>query len=145
MANKRVNREKAIAAVSGAKPHQFYGLNATFYDGRRDALSFVTPLLIETLPTLHLLIGFFLAALTLAFLLRIILTWYPQVNISKGFWLVFYVPTEIILSPTRRFISPIGGVDITPVIWFGLISLSRELLVGPQGILSQILIKQTMQ
>ncbi len=58
---------------------------------------------------------------------------------------MFYVPTEVILSPTRRFISPIGGVDITPVIWFGLISLSRELLVGPQGILSQILIKQTMQ
>ena len=141
MANKRVNREKAIAAVSGAKPHQFYGLNATFYDGRRDALSFVTPLLIETLPTLHLLIGFFLAALTLAFLLRIILTWYPQVNLNQGFWRLCSWPTEPFLMLTRRFIAPIGGVDITPVIWLGLISLIRELLVGQQGILTQILLK----
>ena len=77
--------------------------------------------------------------------MRIVLTWYPQVNINKGFWLVFYIPTEVFLAPTRRFISPIGGVDITPVIWFGLISLARELLVGPQGIMSQILIRQTIQ
>ena len=41
---------------------------------------------------------------------------------------------------TRGFISPIGGVDITPVIWVGLTSLLQELLVvGPQGIISQIL------
>jgi YggT family protein len=36
-------------------------------------------------------------------------------------------------------IAPIGGVDVTPVIWVGLISLVRELLVGQQGLLSQIL------
>ena len=104
----------------------------------------MTPILIEALPTIHFLTGFLLAAWTLAFLMRIILTWYPQVNIDKGFWLFFYIPTEVFLSITRRLIAPIGGVDITPVIWFGLISLIRELLVGPQGIMSQILLKQTI-
>ena len=105
----------------------------------------MTPILINSLPIIHLSTGLLLAAWTLSFLMRIVLTWYPQVNITKGFWLVFYIPTEAVLSPTRRLIPPIGGVDITPVIWFGLISLARELLVGPQGILSQILLRQTIQ
>ena len=43
----------------------------------RFALSFVTPLL-QALPVLHLLLGLLLAAWTLAFLLRIVLTWYPR-------------------------------------------------------------------
>jgi YggT family protein len=38
-------------------------------------------------------------------------------------------------------VAPIGGVDVTPVIWVGLISLFRELLVGQQGVLSQILLR----
>ena len=105
----------------------------------------MTPTLINSLPTIRFLTGLILSAWALSFLMRIVLTWYPQVNIHKGFWLLFYIPTEVFLSTTRRFISPIGGVDITPVIWFGLISLARELLVGPQGILSQILLHQTIQ
>ena len=39
-----------------------------------NALSFVTPLLLQVLPTVHLLLGLLLAAWTLAFLLRIVLT-----------------------------------------------------------------------
>jgi YggT family protein len=46
-------------------------------------------------------------------------------------------PTEPLLAPTRRLIQPIGGVDVTPVVWVGLVSLLRELLVGQQGLLTQ--------
>ena len=105
----------------------------------RFALSFVTPLLLQALPVLHLLLGLLLAAWTLAFLLRIVLTWYPQVDLNKGAWPLVAWPTEPVLSVSRRVIAPIGGVDVTPVIWVGLISLVRELLVGQQGLLSQIL------
>ena len=105
----------------------------------RFALSFVTPLLLQALPALHLLLGLLLAAWTLAFLLRIVLTWYPQVDLNKGAWPLVAWPTEPVLSLSRRVIAPIGGVDVTPVIWVGLISLVRELLVGQQGLLSQIL------
>ena len=103
-------------------------------------MSFVTPLLLQALPVLHLLLGLLLAAWTLAFLLRIVLTWYPQVDLNKGAWPLVAWPTEPVLSVSRRVIAPIGGVDVTPVIWVGLISLVRELLVGQQGLLSQILI-----
>ncbi|MEC8732033.1 MAG: YggT family protein, partial [Cyanobacteriota bacterium] len=97
------------------------------------------PLLLQALPVLHLLLGLLLAAWTLAFLLRIVLTWYPQVDLNKGAWPLVAWPTEPVLSVSRRVIAPIGGVDVTPVIWVGLISLVRELLVGQQGLLSQIL------
>ncbi len=105
------------------------------------ALRFVTSAFLQALPTFNLLLGFLLSFLTLAFLMRIILTWYPQVQTNKGFWLFLVWPTEPVLATTRKFIPPIGGVDITPVIWVGLISLMRELLVGQQGVLSQILIR----
>uniref|UniRef100_A0A7N0UJ02 Uncharacterized protein n=1 Tax=Kalanchoe fedtschenkoi TaxID=63787 RepID=A0A7N0UJ02_KALFE len=40
-----------------------------------------------------------------------------------------------ILVITRKVIPPVGGVDVTPVVWFGLLSFANEILVGPQGLL----------
>ena len=104
-------------------------------------MSFVTPFIVQALPSVHLFLGLILAIWTLAFLLRIVLTWYPEANLKEGFWLFVVLPTEPLLAITRRVIAPIGGVDVTPVIWVGITSLSRELLVGQQGVLSQILLK----
>ncbi len=36
---------------------------------------------------------------------------------------------------TKKIVPPIGGVDVTPVIWIGLISFAREILVGQQGLI----------
>ena len=101
----------------------------------------MTPSLLQVLPVVHLVLGLLLAALTLAFLLRIVLTWYPQVDLKQGAWPLIAWPTEPVLSLTRRVVAPIGGVDVTPVIWVGLLSLMRELLVGQQGLLSQVLMR----
>ena len=104
-----------------------------------NALSFVMPLLIKSLPILHFLIGFFIGALTLAFLLRIILTWYPKIDLKTSFWPIIFLPTEPVLIATRKIFPPIGGVDVTPIIWVGLLSLFRELFLGQQGLLTQII------
>ena len=101
----------------------------------------MTPLLLQLLPAIHLALGLLLAALTLAFLLRIVLTWYPQVDLNRGAWPLIAWPTEPFLAATRKVVSPIGGVDVTPVIWVGLLSLVRELLVGQQGLMSQVLMR----
>ena len=101
----------------------------------------MTPSLLQVLPVVHLVLGLLLAAMTLAFLLRIVLTWYPQVDLKQGAWPLIAWPTEPVLSLTRRVVAPIGGVDVTPVIWVGLLSLLRELLVGQQGVLSQVLMR----
>ncbi len=93
------------------------------------------------LPTLHLLLGLLLGAWTLLFLFRIVLTWYPQIDLRQGWMRVIGLPTEPLLAPTRRLIQPIGGVDVTPVVWVGLVSLLRELLVGQQGLVTQLLLR----
>ena len=85
-------------------------------------------------------IGLLLAAWTLLFLFRIVLTWYPQLSSDNPLVALVVVPTDPLLAPTRRLIHPIGGVDVTPVIWVGLVSLLRELLVGQQGLVTQLLI-----
>ena len=88
---------------------------------------------------MHLVLGLLLAAWTLLFLFRIVLTWYPQIDLTSGAMRLIGVPTEPLLAATRRLIQPIGGVDVTPVIWVGLISLLRELLVGQQGLVTQLM------
>ena len=88
---------------------------------------------------LHLGLGLLLAGWTLLFLFRIVLTWYPQLDLKQGALRLIGAPTEPLLVPTRRLIPPIGGVDVSPVIWVGLVSLLRELLVGQQGLLTQVM------
>lgn len=99
------------------------------------------PFLLETLPLIHFTLRFLLAVWTIIFLIRIVLTWYPQVDLKQGLWPLVALPSEGLLAITRRLVPPIGGVDVTPVIWVGLISLMRELLVGQQGLISQVLSK----
>ena len=117
------------------------------YAGAPAASSFVTalpsdpPSWLPLLGGLHLALGLALALWTLLFLFRIVLTWYPQVDLSKGPMRLIGAPTEPLLAPTRRLIQPIGGVDVTPVVWVGLLSLVRELLVGQQGLVSQVLLR----
>ncbi|WP_041484436.1 YggT family protein [Prochlorococcus marinus] len=86
------------------------------------------------LQILDISLGFFLSYLTIVFLIRLILTWYPKIDLSKGFWLLISIPSSSILNLTKKFVPPIGGVDVGPVIWIGFISFLREILVGQQGL-----------
>ena len=63
------------------------------------------------------------------------MTWYPKLNSKSGFWLIVTLPTNQILNVTKKIIPPIGGVDVSPVIWIGIISFIREILVGQQGLI----------
>lgn len=73
------------------------------------------------------------------FIFRIVLTWYPQADLTKFPFNVVAVPTEPLLIPLRKIVPPIGGVDITPIIWVGIFSLIREILLGQQGLLTMAL------
>ncbi|CAK9140733.1 unnamed protein product [Ilex paraguariensis] len=81
------------------------------------------------------LLGPFFSAFGFLFILRIVMSWYPKLPVGKFPYVIAYAPTEPLLSPTRKLIPPLGGVDVTPVVWFGLISFLNEILVGPQGLL----------
>ena len=92
-------------------------------------------LLVNSLQILDISLGIALSYLTLVFLIRLILTWYPKIDLSKGLWLFISIPSNSVLNFTRKVIPPIGGVDVGPVIWIGVISFLREILVGQQGLI----------
>lgn len=77
--------------------------------------------------------------MTLLFIFRIVLTWYPQVDMAKFPFNFVYAPTEPFLGFTRKVIQPIGGVDISPIVWVGIVSLAREILLGQQGLITMAL------
>ena len=70
------------------------------------------------------------------------MTWYPNIDSSQGLWIIVKLPTNMILRITKQIFPPIGGVDITPVIWIGLISFLREILVGQQGLIKLVIHSQ---
>jgi YggT family protein len=80
-----------------------------------------------------------LGLMTLLFILRIVLTWYPQADLNRLPFNLVAWPTEPFLVPIRKVIPPLGGVDISPIIGVGLCTLLREVLLGQQGILTMAL------
>ncbi len=83
----------------------------------------------------NLSLSILLGLLILLFIFRIVLTWYPQAELNRLPFVLAYFPTEPFLAPTRKVIPSLGGVDITPIIWVGIFSFLREILLGQQGLL----------
>ncbi|MBE9221648.1 YggT family protein [Cyanobacterium stanieri LEGE 03274] len=83
-----------------------------------------------------IVLGILLLIMTLLFIFRIVMTWYPNIDVNKFPYKIAYLPTEPFLIPTRKVIPPLGGIDITPIIWLGIFTLLREVLLGQQGIIT---------
>lgn len=83
-------------------------------------------------------LGLTFGLMILLFIFRIVLTWYPQIDLTQMPFKLIALPTEPFLVPTRKLITPIGGVDIAPIVWVGIFSLLREILLGQQGLLTMM-------
>jgi YggT family protein len=92
----------------------------------------------NNIQVISIIVSLLLAVMTFLFIFRIVLTWYPQVESQKFPFNIVVAPTEPFLAPSRKLISPIGGVDITPIVWVGIFSLIREVLVGQQGLITML-------
>lgn len=86
------------------------------------------------------ILGPMFASLNILFIVRIVMSWYPQLPVGKFPYVIAYAPTEPLLSATRKVIPAVGGVDVSPVIWFAIFSFLNEILLGQQGLL--VLISQ---
>ncbi len=84
-------------------------------------------------------LSLFMGFMTFLFIFRIVLTWYPEADLAKFPFNIVAIPTEPVLVVTRKIIQPIGGVDITPIVWVGIVSLVREILLGQQGLITMAL------
>lgn len=90
----------------------------------------------KTAATIASLLGPVLNIGQLLMIVRIVLSWYPNINYGKLPWVLAVRPTEPILAPTRKVIPIVGGLDVTPIVWVALLSFVNEILLGPQGILN---------
>ncbi|KAL2459417.1 protein COFACTOR ASSEMBLY OF COMPLEX C SUBUNIT B CCB3 [Forsythia ovata] len=127
----------SYAAIPSSSAHDITELSPSI---SHSATEFMENLVLMDLDpsTAKLAIGFlgpFLSAFGFLFIVRIVMSWYPKLPVEKFPYVIAYAPTEPFLVPTRKVIPPLGGVDVTPVVWFGFISFLNEILVGPQGLL----------
>ena len=81
-------------------------------------------------------LGAVLSLFTVLFLLRVVLSWFPKYDLNVLPWNIAAWPTEPILKPTRLFIPPVAGVDVSPLVWVAILSFVSEVITGPQGLLS---------
>jgi len=79
--------------------------------------------------TLYRVIDFAFWLLNLAILLRVLFTW---INPDPDNVLVrlIYQITEPILAPLRRYIPPVAGLDITPLVALVILELLHRLLIA---------------
>lgn len=80
----------------------------------------------------------FVNIMSLLFICRTVLSWYPKTDLTKFPYNVAVWPTEPLLVPVRELIPPAFGVDISAIVWVGVLSFIREILTGQQGILALV-------
>jgi YggT family protein len=78
----------------------------------------------------------FLNFMSLAFLSRVVLSWYPEAKLTELPWILLVFPTEPFLKIAKGSIPPAFGVDITPVFWLAITTFLHEILLGQQGLLT---------
>lgn len=71
-------------------------------------------------------------------LFRVIISWYPEINLNKLPYNIITWPTEPFLRPTRKVIPPAFGVDISPIVWIAILSFFREIFFGQQGVFNML-------
>jgi YggT family protein len=101
-----------------------------------------SPVLAETDPVLSSLfvikpsLDILINTMSVLFLARTIMSWYPKTDIRKFPYNAIVWPTEPLMQPARELLPPAFGVDISSIFWLGLLSFIREILTGQQGVLT---------
>ena len=78
----------------------------------------------------------FINVMSIFFLIRVVVSWYPKTDLTKMPYSLATWATEPILSPLREMLPPAFGVDISPIACVMVLSFVRETLISQQGILS---------
>ena len=88
---------------------------ASLAEERHNGLYAVADIDAQTAGKIATVLSPVLSVSILFMIVRIVLSWYPQLDGKKLPWVVVVAPTEPVLGPTRRAFPPVGGVDISPV------------------------------
>ena len=91
---------------------------------------------LSAIPVARTVIDIFVNTLSLLFLCRTVLSWYPKTDLKQFPYSIAAWPTEPLLLPVRSLVPPAFGVDVSAIVWVMLLSFLREILTGQQGILT---------
>ena len=67
-------------------------------------------------------------ALSLAILVRVVLSWF-RVSPDNRFVQILHQVTEPVLAPFRRLIPPVGMMDITPIVALLVLQVVQRIVV----------------
>ena len=70
-----------------------------------------------------------LTVLTVAILIRALLTWVPNMDPSNPLVRLLNQITDPLLQPARRLIPPMGGMDLSPIVVIVVLQLLQRLLL----------------
>ena len=66
---------------------------------------------------------------TFVLLIRILLTWIPNLDPYHPIVQLLFQVTEPVLEPARKLIPPIGMIDISPIVVFIVLGILQDLLM----------------
>ncbi len=71
--------------------------------------------------------------LQFAILIRVLLSWFPNLDRSNPLVQLLSSITDPILEPARRLIPPFGGLDISPILVLFALQLLESVLLRALG------------
>merc|ERR1719171_1540717 len=95
----------------------------------------ISGLALSRLTYIKFTLGCILNILNILLVVRIISDWFPRENQKFSLPLAYYL-TEPLLRVTRKTLAPIGGVDVSAIVWFAIFSFANEIVCGSQGLLN---------
>ncbi len=78
---------------------------------------------------MFLLLARIIEIYTFVLLIRILMTWIPNLDPYNPIVQMLVQVTDPVLEPARRLIPPLGMIDISPIVVFIALSIIRDLLV----------------
>lgn len=66
--------------------------------------------------------------LTWAILIRVLLSWIPNLDRGNPLVQLLHQITDPVLEPARRIIPPLGGMDFSPIVVILVLQLLEQLL-----------------
>jgi YggT family protein len=79
---------------------------------------------------LYSAISNFFQLLQLVLIVRICLTWFPNINWWNQPFKFLREITDPLLEPFRRIVPPIGGLDLSPMVLFFVIGIVEKLVLN---------------
>jgi len=78
---------------------------------------------------IFLLLARVLQIYTFVLLIRILVTWIPNLDPYHPIVQMLFQVTDPVLEPARKLIPPIGMIDISPIVVFIVLGILQDLLV----------------